>query len=256
MLGLLAACGEDQAATVAPTAGQTTVAEANVTAAPTSAPSTAVPTAGPPPASGSPTPRPTRTPAPTPSPLPVATVPPEITTAPAELDTPALSETNAPPTAEPQPQPAASGAQPVRLVIGAIGVDAEPVSVGLDSGNIPIVPKHDVGWYNLSAQPGQGENVVFWGHVLRWKDSPDVPAPFARLKEAGAGTPLTVYTADGKAHEYVVTEQVWVTPDQVQYILPVGSERVTLVSCIGDKVIQNGSVELSHRLITIAAPAE
>jgi sortase (surface protein transpeptidase) len=251
ILGLLAACGEAQtAATVAPTAGQTTVAQANVTAAPptsAAAPATAGPSA---------TPRPTRTPAPTPSPLPVASVPPEITSAPAELDTPSLSENNAPPTSKPEDKAVGSGTQPVRLVIDAIGVDAEPVSVGLDSANIPIVPKHDVGWYNLSAQPGQGENVVFWGHVLRWKDAPKVPAPFARLKEAGVGTPLTVYTADGAAHEYVVTEQVWVTPDQVQYILPVGSERVTLVSCIGDKVIQNGSVELSHRLITIAEPVE
>ena len=45
------------------------------------------------------------------------------------------------------------------------------------------------------------------------------------------------------------------TPDQVQYILPQGSERVTLVSCIGQAVIVNGDVvNMSNRLITIGVP--
>jgi hypothetical protein len=30
---------------------------------------------------------------------------------------------------------------------------------------------------------------------------------------------------------------------------------LTLVSCIGDRVIVDGTVELTHRLITIAVPA-
>lgn len=259
----LAACGQQaavqptasQAARLAsPTAGPTAAAPPSAPGDPLGATPTALPTATEGPTN---TPFPSRTPAPTPTAVPAPTVAPEIIAAPAPLDTPNLSENNAPPTPkpEPRPNPKTNPDQPVRLVVKAIGVDAEPISVGLDSANIPVVPKHDVGWYNLSARPGQGENVVFWGHVLRWKDSPKIPAPFARLKEAGPGTPITVYTADGAAHEYVVTEQVWVTPDQVQYILPVGSERITLVSCIGDKVVRDGSVELTHRLITIAEPA-
>ena len=51
-------------------------------------------------------------------------------------------------------------------------------------------------------------------------------------------------------------KQIWVTPDQVEYILPKGREMVTMVSCIGDKIIQEGEVvDESHRLITIAEPA-
>lgn len=196
------------------------------------------------------------TPAATPTRLPTQTVAPEVTSKPVELDTPTLNDQNAPPTAAPQPTADASSApsQPVRMVIDAIGLDLAPVSVGLDQRNVPIVPKHDAGWYNLSAQPGQGENVVFWGHVLRWKDAPNVPAPFARVKDVAIGATITVYSADGSQYRYRVTEQVWVTPDQVQYILPVGSERLTLVSCIGDQVIVEGNLEMSHRLITIAEP--
>ena len=45
-------------------------------------------------------------------------------------------------------------------------------------------------------------------------------------------------------------------PSEVDYILPKDKEMVTLVSCIGDKVINNGEVvDESHRLITIAEPA-
>jgi sortase (surface protein transpeptidase) len=65
-----------------------------------------------------------------------------------------------------------------------------------------------------------------------------------------------LYDEDGGVHRYVVTEQIWVTPDQVEYILPRGKEMVTMVSCIGDKVISGGEVvDMSNRLITIAEPA-
>lgn len=153
------------------------------------------------------------------------------------------------------PAPSQSIGQPTRLVIDAIGMDRSLISVGLDPNNIPIVPKHDIGWYNLSAVPGQGENVVLWGHVLRFRSTPDVPAPFARLKELQPGAQLTLYDDTGNSRAYVVTEQVWATPDQVEYILPKGKEVVTMVSCIGDKVVLDGSVEMTNRLITIAEPA-
>lgn len=141
------------------------------------------------------------------------------------------------------------------MLIGSIGLDGVPIPVGLDESQVPIVPQHDIGWYNLSAMPGQGENVVFWGHVLRFTSAPDIPAPFARLKEAQLGDQIVVYTSDGREHRYQITQQVWVTPDQVEYILPQGREMLTLVSCIGDAVINGGSVvDMSHRLITIAEP--
>jgi LPXTG-site transpeptidase (sortase) family protein len=146
--------------------------------------------------------------------------------------------------------------EPERLVIAEIGLDRPLVSVGLDSQRVPIVPNHDVGWYNLSARPGEGENIVLWGHVLRFRSRPDLPAPFARLKELDLGTEIILYDAAGTARRYVVTRQVQVTPDQVAYILPQGRELLTLVSCIGDKVVVDSSVELTHRLITIAEPAE
>lgn len=160
----------------------------------------------------------------------------------------------APPTPGSEPTAPLQLSQPVRLIVPQIGLDLKPMAVGLDERRVPIVPRHDVGWYTGGAYPSQGSNVVFWAHVLRWKDSPDIPAPFARIHELQPGADIIVATADGREHHYRVTEQVQVRPEDVQYIYPTTSERVTLVSCIGDKVILNGTLTKEFRLVTIAEP--
>jgi LPXTG-site transpeptidase (sortase) family protein len=172
------------------------------------------------------------------------------------IDPPALEPEVAPPTPAPAPTAAFHPAQPVRLEIPALGLNLKPIPVGLDENRVPIVPKHDVGWYTSSAMPGQPSNVVLWGHVLRWKSTPKVPAPFARLHELGPGADILVWTAEGARRRYRVTQQVQVQPHEVEYIMPTASERLTLVSCIGDKVIFEGTLTKRYRLITIAEPAE
>jgi hypothetical protein len=179
------------------------------------------------------------------------------TPAPAASAATALPTEVAAATAQPagQEEPGQPG-EPVRIVIDAVGMDQQIVSVGLDKKRVPIVPDHDVGWYNLSAQLGQGDNIVLWGHVLRFRQTPKIPAPFARVKEVKPGASVVLYDQAGKAHNYVVKQQIWVLPSEVEYILPKNKEIITLVSCIGDKVINNGEVvDESHRLITIAEPA-
>ncbi|WP_298815187.1 sortase [Chloroflexus sp.] len=157
-----------------------------------------------------------------------------------------------PPTAT---SPATGDQTPVRLVIPAINLDRKLYPVGLDQNNVPVVLDHDVGWYIYSAKPGEGENIVLWGHVLRFRKAPHIPAPFALVDRLAIGSEILLYSADGAVFRYVVARKERVTPDQVEYILPTGDERLTLVSCIGDRVIVEGNVELTHRLITIAVPA-
>jgi sortase (surface protein transpeptidase) len=180
-----------------------------------------------------------------------------VTLQPTDTPAPAASAATAAPTAQPaaEEEPGQPG-EPIRIVIDSVGIDNQIVSVGLDKKRVPIVPDHDVGWYNLSAQPGQGDNIVLWGHVLRFRQTPKIPAPFARVKEVKPGASVVLYDQAGNAHNYVVRQQIWVLPSEVEYILPKDKEMVTLVSCIGDKVINNGEVvDESHRLITIAEPA-
>jgi hypothetical protein len=254
---VLAGCGATQAPPPA----------APAAAAPTAAPPNPVPTAAPTRAPSA-TALPTRVPISTPIPTRLAT----STAAPTRAPTLAIPTAAAPtasatelaaaagpvaPTAAPTAAQARSApSDPVRLVINAITLDRPLIPVGLDERRVPIVPNHDVGWYIYSGRPGGGENIVLWGHVLRFRHAPDIPAPFARLDELAIGAELVLYNAGGEPHRYVVTEKVLATPDEVEYILPKGRELLTLVSCIGDKVIVDGSVEMTHRLITIAERLE
>lgn len=200
---------------------------------------------------------------------PVASAP-AATSTPTTTTTATVTATSAPtatqtatatpePTVEPTATPiraAVEPAAPARIQIPAINLDYKPISVGLDKNRIPIVLDHDVAWYNLSAMPGQGDNIVFWGHVLRFRATPNIPAPFARVEQLQPGAEIIVTTEKGEQVTYRVTESVQVTPDQVQYILPTGKEQLTLVSCIGDKVVSNGLVTKTHRLVTIADLAQ
>ncbi len=202
-----------------------------------------------------PTPQPTVQPQPTQAATSTPLPAPKPTSVPTATSVPMLSvQIDVPP----KPVKPAHRA-PRRLVIPDINLDYNPVAVGLDKSKAPVVPDHDVGWYTLSAGPGEGENIVLWGHVLRFRREPEKAAPFAHLKELKPGAAVVLYDADGTAHNYVVRQQIWVTPDQVKWILPQGHEMVTFVSCIGDNVINptDGSVvDKDHRLITIAKPAD
>ena len=248
---LVVGCGQ-------PAAPEQTIAAASLPATtipPTSIPPTATnipptatvePTTVPPTATVEPTSIPTAVPAASTAP----TVAPEVVASDVN-DQPQLVGQVASGVGE-QPVAAVTPGQPVQLTIPAIKLNYKPLSVGLDEQRVPIVPKHDVGWYNLSAMPGQGENIVFWGHVLRFKAAPKIPAPFARVKELKPGDLVIVTTANGAEARYKVTQSVQVMPDQVKYILPTGKEQVTLVSCIGDNVVSGGEVTKQYRLITIA----
>jgi LPXTG-site transpeptidase (sortase) family protein len=155
----------------------------------------------------------------------------------------------------PTPQPSVPS-KPVRIVIPDIDMDRPLLQVGIDAETVPIVPKHDAGWYEGSARPGEGGNIVLWGHALRFKDTPEIPAPFGQLQKLNPGARIVLYTAEGTAHVYRIEQQIWATPDQVDYIRPKGSERVTLISCIGDKIMTKRGMDMTHRLVTIAEPVE
>lgn len=236
----LAACGAGGVTVEIETTGPRAMATAEESGAPT-------------PVAVTSTPRPSATPMSTATP----TAGPAASETASEMsDLPALAPEVAPPTPAADATAASSPANPSRLVIPALGLDFTPVAVGVDERNVPIVPKHDVGWFTKSARPGERSNVIFWGHVLRWTDSPAVPAPFERIHELQPGAEVMVTTEDGKERRYQVTQQVQVRPNEVQLLYPTLTERLTLVSCIGDKVIQQGTLTKELRLVTIAEPVQ
>lgn len=151
-------------------------------------------------------------------------------------------------------QPPIRPTPPTRLTIPSIALDVVVYPVTTDAHGNAVVLKHDVAWYERSGKPAEGTNIVFWAHVLRWKDSPDIPAPFARVHELRPGDRLTITTNAGRRFDYVVTFQLRVNPNRVDYLQPTPLEQLTLISCIGDTIIANGELTETERLVTIALP--
>ena len=202
-------------------------------------------------------------PSPTAAPVPTPTATPSATTVPAS---PTISPPSPTPTYNPfavltplaltptvPPEPATP---PERISIPKIGLDVRVLPVGVDRRGTFVVLDHDVAWYKQSGMPTQQTNIVMWAHVLRFRATPNIPAPFARVHELEIGDRITVTTAAGKQRTYVVTYQHRVRPDQIEYMAPTPLERITLISCIGARVMVAGRLSLAERLVTIGEPVE
>lgn len=105
-------------------------------------------------------------------------------------------------------------------------------------GNRPIVAPGQVNWWRDSAHPGEGSNVVLYGHS---------PGVFTDLHKLRRGAVITV-SFQGRDYAYVVT-RVFVVSNSVgkveagHWIEPTPEERLTVVTCAGeDRLIVIGEV--------------
>jgi LPXTG-site transpeptidase (sortase) family protein len=92
---------------------------------------------------------------------------------------------------------------PVRLVVPAIGVDAEVEQVGKTLQGAMATPEAlaNVGWYRLGAQPGAAGNAVFAGHV---NNALGLAGVFKELSKLKKGDEVRVQGQDGTELVYVV----------------------------------------------------
>ena len=146
------------------------------------------------------------------------------------------------PAAAPAPAPAAEAATPTgpRLRIPALGIDARVVTLGFSTDGQLDVPGDgsSVGWYDISARPGEPGNALLGAH-FDWDGSLAVFASLSRLS-----TGDLVYIDDGTAGElvYEVTAATSVGWDHpVADVLASDSDRSsqTLFTC-------GGSLSLIH----------
>ena len=89
----------------------------------------------------------------------------------------------------------AEGADPVRLRIPAIGVDApvQPLTVDQDGVLPPPDTDDGTGWWRDGPEPGERGPAVVAGHL----DSRDGPAVFVRLPDLDSGDQIFVDRVDG-----------------------------------------------------------
>jgi hypothetical protein len=146
--------------------------------------------------------------------------------------------TQAPPPAATPPAPVASvdgeAADPVRLYVEAIGVDAPIIPLGLDGSGALEVPDatDETGWWTGGPEPGEQGPAVVAGHV----DSRQGPAVFYRLAELQPGDVIDVIRADGTQLRFTVqrTEQHAkdAFPTDTVYAPTAGAE-LRLITCGG-----------------------
>ena len=101
-------------------------------------------------------------------------------------------------------EPPRRGPRPVGLTIGAIGVRAPIVPVGVEAGSSHVqVPSdvHVVGWYRFGPPPGAGGSAVLLGHVDSWTQGPGV---FFRLRELEPADVIRVTFANGSESPFRV----------------------------------------------------
>ena len=96
------------------------------------------------------------------------------------------------------------GPRPVRVLMGAIGLDAEAIPIGLDANGALAVPRRaDItGWWSGGFVPGEVGPTVVVGHY----DSKVAPGVFSKLPKAKVGQFVIVEQSDGSKYLYRVTE--------------------------------------------------
>lgn len=130
-----------------------------------------------------------------------------------------VTTTTAPPETVPPMEPVPEGEATARIRIPKIGVDKIVVE-GVALRDLKKGPGH----YPDTPLPGQQGNAAIAGHRTTYG------APFNRIDELVAGDEVFVETVQGE-FRYLVSEQLIVSPTQVDVLDDKGDNRLTLTSC-------------------------
>jgi Sortase domain len=96
------------------------------------------------------------------------------------------------------------GPRPTRLLVGAIGVDAEVIPIGLDVNRALAVPRDAqiTGWWSGGSVPGESGPTVIVGHF----DSKVASGVFAKLQTLRKGASITIEDSEGSKYVYEVVQ--------------------------------------------------
>ena len=163
-----------------------------------------------------------------PTPDAVRTTPPADAPSPSSSD-PAPTTDPVPTTGEPIDR-----ADPTRVSIPAIDVDASVIPLGVTDGVLDVPQDFArTGWWQAGPEPGEVGPAVIVGHV----DSYRGPAVFHRLRELRAGDEITVERVDGSSATFAVRRVMRVTKDAFPTDVVYGDTDgpwLRLITCDGD----------------------
>ncbi len=147
-------------------------------------------------------------------------------------------------------KPTKQTAQPVRLIIPAIGLSAPIESVGLNSSGEMAVPSGDstdVGWYKNGTIPGNIGSAVLDAHVF---------AAFEKLRYLKVGSEVYVENADGARLKFVVNDSRVYRLGELTSGMLFGkrdARRLNLITCAGQPTADGNTY--THRLVVYATLA-
>jgi hypothetical protein len=132
---------------------------------------------------------------------------------------------------------------PIRLQVGAIGVDSALMSLGLRADGTMQVPTggFPAGWYNGGPTPGEVGPAIIAGHV-----DMNGPGVFFRLHELKPGDRVVVTRSDGSKPVFRVTRVTMFPKDKFPTQLVYGNTSkpvVRLITCGGSFNSRTGHYE-------------
>lgn len=161
-------------------------------------------------------------------------------------------------TASPNPSAALHlVADPARIFIPSINVDAPIFSTGISAAGVVAIPENvnEVGWYNGSSKPGDLHgSAVIVGH----RDGAfGVDGAFYNLAKLGPGDPIRIVDEEGLATNYEVAAREVVAKKEFAKVAPeyfskTGSPRLTLITCGGAYIKDKGGYQAN--VIVTALP--
>jgi sortase (surface protein transpeptidase) len=151
-------------------------------------------------------------------------------------------------------EPPGPEGEPVRVVVPAIGVDAELVELGLEPDGAMEVPDFGLaGWYAEGPRPGHPGPAVIAAHV----DSRAGPDVFYRLRDLAPGDDIHVHYDGGDTTSFVVKSSERTPKDELpaDRIWPVTADRLlTLITCGGE--FDRDVRHYRDNIIVYAAPVD
>lgn len=113
---------------------------------------------------------------------------------------------------------------PTRITIKDLDIDL-PIEEGFIKDDVWQIADRATSHLNTSARPGEGGNIVIYGHNKK--------VIFGSLPFARIGAKITITDKSGKAFNYKVTDKLYVNPNRVDLLYPTNHEELTIYTCTG-----------------------